>query len=47
MGRDKIKRTLQFKPLCTSFGALDCKNEDIIYLLHEEMEALYQVDAAA
>jgi len=55
MGRDKLKRKLQFKPLCTSFGSLSCKSEDTIHLLHEEMEALYlmdnqglyQVDAAA
>jgi len=44
MGRDKLKRKLQFKPLCTSFGALGCKSEDTIHLLHEEMEALYLMD---
>ena len=44
MGRDKLKRKLQFKPLCTSFGALSCKSEDTIHLLHEEMEALYLMD---
>jgi len=44
MGRDKLKRKLQFKPLCTSFSALSCKSEDTIHLLHEEMEALYLMD---
>lgn len=44
MGRDKLKRKIQFKPLCTSFGALGCKSEDTIHLLHEEMEALYLMD---
>jgi len=44
MGRDKLKRKLQFKPLCTSFGALSCKSENTIHLLHEEMEALYLMD---
>lgn len=44
MGRDKLKRKLQFKPLCTSFGSLSCKSEDTIHLLHEEMEALYLMD---
>ncbi len=44
MGRDKLKRKLQFKPLCKSFGSLSCKSEDIIHLLHEEMEALYLMD---
>jgi len=44
MGRDKLKRKLQFKPLCTSFGALSCKSEDTIHLLHEEIEALYLMD---
>jgi len=44
MGRDKLKRKLQFKPMCTSFGSLSCQSEDTIYLLHEEMEALYLMD---
>lgn len=44
MGRDKLKRKLQFKPLYTSFGALECKSESTIHLLHEEMEALYLMD---
>ena len=44
MGRDKLKRKLQFKPMCTSFGSLGCQSEDTIYLLHEEMEALYLMD---
>jgi len=44
MGRDKLKRHLQFKPVCRSFGATDCENSDTIYLLHEEMEALFLMD---
>ena len=44
MGRDKLKRKLNFKPKCTSFGSLSCKSEDTIHLLHEEMEALYLMD---
>jgi predicted DNA-binding protein (UPF0251 family)/predicted Fe-Mo cluster-binding NifX family protein len=44
MGRDKLKRKIQFKPLCKSFGSLNCKSEDTIHLLHEEMEALYLMD---
>jgi len=44
MGRDKLKRNLQFKPMCTTFGSLSCQSDDIIYLLHEEMEALYLMD---
>jgi len=44
MGRDKLKRKIQFKPRCTSFGSLVCQSEDTIHLLHEEMEALYLMD---
>ena len=44
MGRDKLKRNLQFKPLCRTFGAVECGSEDMIHLLHEEMEALYLMD---
>jgi len=44
MGRDKLKRQLQFKPLCRHFGAKGCESSDVIRLLHEEMEALYLMD---
>jgi len=44
MGRDKLKRHLQFKPVCRSFGATDCESSDTIHLLHEEMEALFLMD---
>jgi len=44
MGRDKLKRNLQFKPVCTTFGSLSCQSDDTIYLLHEEVEALYLMD---
>jgi len=44
MGRDKLKRNLQFKPMCKTFGSLSCQSEDTIYLLDEEMEALYLMD---
>ncbi len=44
MGRDKLKRNLQFKPMCRAFGPTECKSEDTIHLLHEEMEALYLMD---
>ena len=45
MGRDKLKRNLQFKPLCRSFGAESCEGEETIHLLHEEMEALFLMDS--
>ena len=45
MGRDKLKRNLQFKPHYTSFKASDSTNTESIQLLHEEMEALYLMDA--
>ena len=44
MGREKLKRKLQFKPVCTSFGSLNCQSGNTIQLLHEEMEALYLMD---
>jgi len=47
MGRDKLKRNLQFKPHYTRFEALESANEESIQLLHEEMEALYLMDAKA
>jgi len=40
MGRDKLKRNLQFKPICKEFKAIGCNN-NTIHLLHEELEALY------
>lgn len=45
MGRDKLKRNLQFKPHYTRFEASESANEESIQLLHEEMEALYLMDA--
>jgi len=45
MGREKLKRKLQFKPLCKVFEPKYCKSNDVIHLLHEEMEALYLMDA--
>jgi predicted DNA-binding protein (UPF0251 family)/predicted Fe-Mo cluster-binding NifX family protein len=45
MGRDKLKRNLQFKPRCKTFAASSCDNEDVIHLLHEELEALYLMDS--
>jgi len=45
MGRDKLKRNLQFKPRCKTFCASHCKNDDVIHLLHEELEALYLMDS--
>jgi len=45
MGRDKLKRNLQFKPHYTHFEALGSDNDESILLLHEEMEALYLMDA--
>ncbi len=44
MGRDKLKRNIQFKPRCREFIATTCNSKDIIHLLHEEMEALYLMD---
>ena len=45
MGREKIKRKLRFKPICKAFEPKYCKSDDVIHLLHEEMEALYLMDA--
>lgn len=45
MGRDKLKRNLQFKPQYISFEASESDNKESIHLLHEEMEALYLMDA--
>jgi len=45
MGRDKLKRNLQFKPQYISFEASESNNKESIHLLHEEMEALYLMDA--
>lgn len=45
MGREKLKRNLQFKPVCKVFEPKSCKSDDVIHLLHEEMEALYLMDA--
>jgi len=45
MGRDKLRRNLQFKPRYKLFGAVGHQNSDEIHLLHEEMEALYLMDA--
>lgn len=45
MGRDKLKRNLQFKPLYKTFMTKECAGDEIIHLLHEELEALYLMDA--
>jgi len=45
MGRDKLKRNLQFKPLCKTFTTKECESDETIHLLHEELEALYLMDA--
>jgi len=45
MGRDKLKRNLQFKPMCREFQTKGCATEETIHLLHEEMEALYLMDS--
>jgi predicted DNA-binding protein (UPF0251 family) len=45
MGRDKLKRNLQFKPLYKRFSSNECKTEETIHLLHEEMEALFLMDS--
>ncbi len=44
MAREKNKRTLNFKPLITSFGPLDKKSDNQVILLHEEIEAIYLMD---
>jgi predicted DNA-binding protein (UPF0251 family)/predicted Fe-Mo cluster-binding NifX family protein len=45
MGRDKLKRNLQFKPMWREFQTKGLQTEETIHLLHEEMEALYLMDA--
>lgn len=44
MGRDKLKRTLHFKPKYNYFSSNESDNREVIELLHEEMEALYLMD---
>jgi predicted DNA-binding protein (UPF0251 family)/predicted Fe-Mo cluster-binding NifX family protein len=44
MGREKLKRHLQFIPIYKEFGAKGYRGKETIYLLHEEMEALYLID---
>ncbi len=45
MGRDKLKRNLQFKPMWRTFQSTENSNNETIHLLHEEMEALYLMDS--
>jgi len=45
MGRDKLKRNLQFKPMWREFQTKGIETEETIHLLHEEMEALYLMDS--
>ena len=45
MGRDKLKRNIQFKPMCKTFITKECENDETIHLLHEELEALYLMDS--
>ena len=44
MAREKVKRTLNFKPLVKAFGPLGHKGENSITLFHEEIEAIYLMD---
>lgn len=44
MAREKIKRTLNFKPLVKAFGPVEQKGENTITLFHEEIEAIYLMD---
>lgn len=44
MAREKIKRTLNFKPIIKTFGPLDRASETSILLFHEEIEAIYLMD---
>ena len=44
MGRDKLKRTLQFKPIYKEFYSKK-DTQQTIHLLNEEMEALYLIDS--
>jgi len=45
MGRDKLKRHLQFKPKYRKFTNTEYPSEETIQLLHEEIEALYLMDS--
>ena len=45
MGRDKLKRNLQFKPRWRTFQSTENSSDETIHLLHEEMEALYLMDS--
>jgi predicted DNA-binding protein (UPF0251 family) len=44
MAREKIKRTLNFKPIVKAFGPLESAGENSIILFHEEIEAIYLMD---
>ncbi len=44
MGREKLKRNLQFKPIYKEFQSKNHYTDETIHLLHEEMEALYLMD---
>jgi len=44
MGRDKLKRTLQFKPIYKEFYSKN-GSDQTIHLQNEEMEALYLIDS--
>jgi len=44
MGREKLKRELQFKPLCREFVSKNSCVKNTIELLHEEIEAIYLSD---
>ncbi|NOZ91293.1 MAG: DUF134 domain-containing protein [Epsilonproteobacteria bacterium] len=44
MGREKLKRNLQFKPIYKEFQSKSYFTDETIHLLHEEMEALYLMD---
>lgn len=45
MGRNKLKRTLRFKPKYKAFSSHEGDNKEVISLLHEELEALYLMDS--
>jgi predicted DNA-binding protein (UPF0251 family)/predicted Fe-Mo cluster-binding NifX family protein len=45
MGREKLKRNLQFKPRWRTFQSTENNSNETIHLLHEEMEALYLMDS--
>lgn len=44
MPREKNIRKLNFKPITKIFGSKDIINQNIITLLHEEIEAIYLMD---